>query len=163
MGKGLFIGDLAKRTGMSTKTIRYYEGLGLLSEPQRTESGYRLYSEKDVEGLRFIHGAKALGLSLSEIKQIVGIWSSGSAPCGHVSQLLDEKLASLDRRIAELTTFRDELRAYKDEMDRIETPFHIPCKHIEGVASGQWLPTVPEPAEGLGPKNHHSARLGDRP
>jgi DNA-binding transcriptional MerR regulator len=146
MTKGLYIGDLAKRSGVSTKTIRYYEDLGLLSEPERTESGYRLYSQQDIERLRFIQGAKALGLSLNEIKEIVEIWTSGSTPCRHVSLLLDEKLANLDRRIAEMTAFRDELRTYKDRMDRQEDTSAVPCKHIAGVASGEWHPSVVEPA-----------------
>lgn len=138
MERGLFIGELAKRLGVNPKTIRYYEGLGLLSEPRRSESGYRLYAEDDAERLRFILGAKALGLSLHDIKEIVEAWGVGEAPCDHVSHLLDARLAELDRRIAELVDFRDNLRAYKEKVDRMERSPGTPCKHIAGVAAGQF-------------------------
>ncbi|HEY9899964.1 MAG TPA: heavy metal-responsive transcriptional regulator [Pantanalinema sp.] len=148
MEGGLFIGELAKRVGVNPKTIRYYESLGLLSEPQRSESGYRLYVESDAERMRFILGAKALGLSLHDIKDIVMAWGAGEAPCDHVSHLLDARLVELDRRIAELVAFRDNLRTYKERVDRMERSPNTPCKHIAGVAAGQFhvpaveLPTV---------------------
>lgn len=117
MEEGLLIGEIAKRVGVTTKTIRYYESMGLLGEARRTDSGYRVYSDQDLDRVRFIQGAKALGLSLSEIKDIVGIWAGGVRPCGHVSQLIDDKLADLDRRIDALIRFRDELRQYKAQID----------------------------------------------
>lgn len=138
MEQGLFIGELAKRVGVNPKTIRYYESLGLLSEPRRSESGYRLYAEDDVERMGFVLGAKALGLSLQDIKDIMVAWSSGEAPCNHVSNLLDARLSELDRRISELVTFRDSLRAYKEQVDRTERSPDTPCKHIAGVADGRW-------------------------
>ncbi len=135
---GSFIGEAAKQVGMNPKTIRYYEGLGLLSVPDRTESGYRLYSTRDLERLRFIKGGKALGLSLSEIKEILEAWNEGQSPCGHVSTLLDAKIADLDRRIAEMTHFRDHLRAYKQEVDDREPSPQTPCQHIAGALSGEF-------------------------
>jgi DNA-binding transcriptional MerR regulator len=134
----LFIGELAKRVGVNPKTIRYYEALGLLSEPRRSEAGYRLYAEDDVERMRFVMGAKALGLSLHDIKDILVAWSSGETPCNHVSTLLEARLSELDRRISELVAFRDSLRAYKDQVDRTERAPGTPCKHIAGVAEGQF-------------------------
>ncbi len=140
--KELYIGELAKLAGTNPKTIRYYEDLGLLSEPGRTASGYRVYSHAHLDRLRFVQGAKALGLNLADIKQVVNIWSGGLTPCAHVSQLLEDKLASLDRRIAELTAFRDELRAYKQRVDAMDADPEVPCKHIEGVVQGNWAPPV---------------------
>ena len=134
----MYIGDLAKRTGLNVKTLRYYEDLGLLAGAERTDSGYRTYTPAHVEQLKFIQGAKALGLSLAEIKEIIDLWSGGTAPCEHVSHLLDHKLADLDRRILELVTFRDDLRAYKTRIDQAERPSDQPCKHIAGVEAGQW-------------------------
>lgn len=154
MARGLYIGELAKRVGTNPKTIRYYEGLGLLSEPERTESGYRRYAESDVERLRFILSAKALGLTLHEIKDIVDLWASGTAPCGHVSRLLEDKLAMLDAKIRELTAFRDELRAYKDRIDTQEPQPGVACAHIAGVATGQWHHPVPEPVIDLLHRRH---------
>lgn len=138
MPSGSFIGEVAKEVGMNPKTIRYYEGLGLLSEPERTDSGYRVYSARDVERLRFIKGGKALGLSLNEIKDILEAWNHGDSPCGHVSALLDDKIAELDRRIADMTAFRDRLRTYKADVDAREPSPDTPCKHIAGVLSGEW-------------------------
>lgn len=139
-----FIGEVAKRVGLNAKTIRYYEELGLLSEPERTESGYRVYSEADVERLRFIQGAKALGLSLSEIKEIVGIWGAGTAPCTHVAQLLADKLADLDRRIAELVGFREALAGYMGQIEASGEAPAVPCRHIEGAIQGQWHAAPPD-------------------
>ena len=67
MNRTLKIGQLAKKSGVTTKTIRYYELIGLIHETDRTDSGYRLYDEKDVERLIFIRKAKGLGFSLSDI------------------------------------------------------------------------------------------------
>ncbi len=65
MSRALKIGELAKRSGATTKTIRYYELLGLLHEPERTDSGYRLYAEQDVERLTFIYARPSAWVSLS--------------------------------------------------------------------------------------------------
>lgn len=150
----MFIGALAKASGLSPKAIRYYEELGLLSDATRTESGYRVYSDQDVERLRFILGAKALGFSLHEIKDIVALHDGGESPCGAVRRLLDEKLADLERRIAELSRFRDELRAYKERTDALAPSAEVPCAHIAGAVAGEWQPSVPEPRVELKPKCH---------
>ena len=80
MSGTLKIGELAKRSGATTKTIRYYELLGLLHEPERTDSGYRLYEEKDVERLTFIRKAKSLGFSLTDIGETLTLYDSQQAP-----------------------------------------------------------------------------------
>lgn len=136
----MYIGEVAKRTGLSAKAIRYYEDLGLLASPKRAESGYRVYGAEDEERLRFIQGAKALGLSLEEIREIVQVWSSGTPPCAHVSRLLDEKLHELDRRIRELSVFRDDLRAYKARVDASKPPSDVPCAHVLGAMQGLFPP-----------------------
>lgn len=138
MNKPIYIGELAKQTGLTVKAIRHYESLGLLTSPLRSSSGYRLYTSDDVERLRFIVGAKALGLSLGEIREILAFWGLGETPCEHVAALLEDKLAELDRRIARLVTFRDSLRAYKQQVDKTERSPGTPCKHIAGLAQGKW-------------------------
>lgn len=139
-----YIGALAKEVGLSTKAIRYYESLGLLAPPERSESGYRRYGEADVERLRFITGAKALGLSLADIQEVLSTWGQGDKPCGHVTQLLQAKLEEVDRRIQELQGFRAALAAYVasgpapgDEA--------LPCRHVAGAARGDWRVALPEP------------------
>lgn len=148
----LFIGDLARRLGVSAKAIRHYESLGLLGEPRRSEAGYRLYGESDEARLRFVLAAKALGLTLAEIRDIVGVWDGGDRPCGHVSRILEEKLVALDKRIAEFTRFRDELRAYKAQVDAAQVDGDVPCRHVDGVARGRWTPPPAPEAPTFDPK-----------
>jgi DNA-binding transcriptional MerR regulator len=124
MNTGTTIGELAKELRLNPKTIRYYEELGLLPEPRRSPSGYRLYSEAEIERLRLILRAKLLGLSLVEIKELVDYAIDGR--CGSLENrllaLVEVKLGEIDRRIADLTTMRAELGRYKADLAlRLET------------------------------------------
>jgi DNA-binding transcriptional MerR regulator len=103
------IGQVAEAARMTAKALRYYERVGLLPEPERTDSGYREYSEAVFERLRFIRAAQAVGLTLGEIKGVIDFREQGSPPCAHVLSLIEERAADLDRRIAELAHLRDEL------------------------------------------------------
>jgi DNA-binding transcriptional MerR regulator len=105
----LRIGELAARSGVSAKTVRYYEDIGLLPPPPRLGSGYRDYEPTTLDRLAFIRAAQAVGLTLGEIRGIVGLRDEGQTPCGHVLDLLRTRAAELDRRIAELRTLRSEL------------------------------------------------------
>lgn len=145
----LLIGELARTAGISTKTLRYYETLGLLGAAERTESGYRTYSEEDVERVQFIQGAKALGLSLSEIGDVVGTMDSGGQPCAQVSELIARKIVEMDQKITDFSRFRDELRAYKAKMDASAPGATVACRHIEGVQSGEWDANTLAPEEPL--------------
>lgn len=78
------IGELAARLGLNTRTIRYYESIALLPEPERTASGYRTYDEADVERLAFIKSAQRLGLALDEIREVLALRERGVTPCGYV-------------------------------------------------------------------------------
>ena len=104
------IGELAERLGVTTKTIRFYESIGLLPDPARTASGYRSYEEQDAERLTFIRTAQRLGLSLDEIREIIAFRDRGERPCGYVAEVLDRQVADLDRRIQEMRGLRDELK-----------------------------------------------------
>ncbi len=115
MNNGMKIGELAKATGLTTKTIRYYELHRLLEEPERTESGYRMYGEEDVERLEFVKKAKRLGLSLEEIREILVLHEQSQAPCVHVLALLDRKLEQVEDIIRELEEFRRELMRLRVE------------------------------------------------
>jgi MerR family transcriptional regulator, copper efflux regulator len=103
------IGELAEQSGVSPKTIRYYEDIGLLPPPARLGSGYRDYEPSTLDRLAFIRAAQAVGLSLGEIRGIVALRDEGQTPCGHVLDLLRSRAAELDRRIAELRALRGEL------------------------------------------------------
>lgn len=109
------IGELAKISGLTTKTIRYYELHRLLDEPQRTMSGYRLYGQGDVERLEFIKKAKRLGLSLEEIRDILDLHKHRQVPCAHVLALLEQKMAQVDALMKDLAEFRNELTLLRDE------------------------------------------------
>lgn len=103
------IGELAKRSGVATKTIRYYEEIGVLPSPDRADNGYREYGEKAADRLIFVRDAQASGLTLSEIAAILNLRSHGQATCEHVIELLERHMAALDRHIAGLRQTRQHL------------------------------------------------------
>ena len=117
MSQTLKIGQLAKLSGTTTKTIRYYELLGLLHEPERTDSGYRLYEEQDVERLTFIRKAKSLGFSLTDIGETLTLYDSQQAPCIHVLALLDRKIQEIEQLVGELQELRQELLRLRQESE----------------------------------------------
>jgi MerR family transcriptional regulator, copper efflux regulator len=105
------IGQLAARTGVPVRTIRFYEQAGLLPAPQRTPGGFRDYDDSAVTRLRFARSAQALGLSLAEIAEVLHIRDQQGPPCEYVSELLENHVQALQARLAELTALRDELQA----------------------------------------------------
>jgi DNA-binding transcriptional MerR regulator len=107
----MLIGDLARLSALSPATIRYYEELGLLTAPPRTEAGYRHYADTTVDELRFIKKGQGLGFSLEEIGEILKISRAGEAPCSHVLDLAQRNLAAAEERIRHLQAFRDRLAA----------------------------------------------------
>lgn len=104
------IGELAKGLDLNTQTVRYYERIGLLPEPERTESGYRLYGEEDERRLRFIKNARSSGLTLGEIKEVLAFHERGELPCDYVTETIAERSREIERKIAELTRFQRELK-----------------------------------------------------
>jgi len=110
--QNLLIGGLSRRTGVSVRTIRYYEQEGLLAPSCRRSSGYRLYTEQDVEKLRFIRQAKRFGLTLKEIRSIMRRSHQGLQPCcDFVRELFSTKIQEFEEKIAELTATRNRLKA----------------------------------------------------
>jgi DNA-binding transcriptional MerR regulator len=105
------IGALSDEVGVSTKTIRYYESIGLVAEPGRTPAGYRDYDRSSVERLRFVRQAQATGLTLAEIASVLELKDAGSTTCGHTRSLLEGHLDQLDRQIRHLQEAREELAA----------------------------------------------------
>jgi MerR family transcriptional regulator, copper efflux regulator len=104
------IGELAEQAGISTKAIRYYEQIGILTPPPRTPAGYRTYDATALGRLGFVRAAQAVGFTLGEIRQIIAFRDRGQAPCAHVTHLLLARAADLEERIRELQTLRRELR-----------------------------------------------------
>ena len=103
------IGQVAKRSGVSAKTIRYYESIGLIPEASRTESGYRTYSDRDVETLRFIHHSRNLGFSVKDVSRLLDLWRNQKRASADVKELALSHIEEVDRKIAELKTIRDTL------------------------------------------------------
>lgn len=127
------IGELAQRLGINTKTIRYYESIGLVPEPERTASGYRVYAEDDVERLKFIKSAQRLGLALDEVREILALRERGEAPCNYVRGLISEEVADIDRRLEELRGLRQELVALERRAQDSPRPNGTICGLIEHV------------------------------
>lgn len=112
------IGELAKLANTSTKTIRFYEDSGLLPPPARSASGYRDYGTEIVDRLRFIHRGQAAGLTLQKVRQILVIHDRGEAPCGHVRQVLRNRLDEVRVQIAELVALEGHLQTLLDHASR---------------------------------------------
>ncbi|MFD8003980.1 heavy metal-responsive transcriptional regulator [Streptomyces mirabilis] len=108
-------GELAAASGVTAKTVRFYEQAGLLPEPPRTAGGYRDYPPQAPHRLAFIRQAQAAGLTLAEIRSVLALRDSGEAPCTHVAGLIELHLADIERRMAELRTTRTALRALSEQ------------------------------------------------
>ena len=133
MTQPLFIGKVAKEVGLNPRTIRYYENLGMLPPPTRSESRYRLYTPQTMELLHFIKKAKTLGFTLAEIREIIALRQRGDLPCPHVHALLSERVNTLSRQIEDLTLLRDELKGLARKstgVPRRAQPTLV-CPHIE--------------------------------
>jgi DNA-binding transcriptional MerR regulator len=105
------IQDLSQMTGVSAKTIRYYEEIGLLPPPARTENNYRQYSEQDVERLRLVAGARRLDLSLDDIQEILALRDHRAAPCRVLLERMEQKANEIAERIHALQRLESELHA----------------------------------------------------
>lgn len=116
----MLIGEVAERTGVATKTLRYYEDIGLVPPPDRTPSGYRDYDDDVVDRLAFIRSAQAVGLTLGEIRGIVSLRDDGEAPCGHVLDLLRARAREIDRTIRELRDLQRDMRVLVDRAARLD-------------------------------------------
>lgn len=106
---GMKIGELAGRSGLSIKTLRFYADLGLLPAVARSPGRYRLFSEASLQRLAFIRRLKNLGLTLEEIQECLVAHDDGRLPCAEVQRLLERQIDRVDQRMAELRLLRGEL------------------------------------------------------
>lgn len=100
------IGEAAKASEVSTKMIRHYESIGLIEAARRTDSGYRLYSERDVQVLQFIHRGRALGFSLEQIRTLLALWQDKGRASKDVRAMARQHIDELDRKIADMQAMR---------------------------------------------------------
>lgn len=109
------IGEIAQRVGVATSAIRFYEQAGLLPEPERTASGYRDYHPSVIDRLTFIRAGQAVGLTLGELREVLGIRDRGETPCHHVAGLIHRRIDEVDQRIEDLGRLRRDLVALADQ------------------------------------------------
>ncbi len=105
------IGEVARRMGMATSALRFYEEVGLLPEPERTPSGYREYDPSVIDRLAFIRAGQAVGLTLADLKEVLRIRDEDQAPCRHVTELIEVRIAEVDEQIEALRRLRGDLAA----------------------------------------------------
>ncbi|MBA6118593.1 Cu(I)-responsive transcriptional regulator [Pseudomonas putida] len=119
------IGQAARRSGLSTKMIRYYESIGLLKPATRSDSGYRLYQPQDLHSLAFIKRSRDLGFSLEEVGKLLTLWQDRQRASADVKALATQHIDALNQRIDELVSLRDtlsELVAHCQGNDRPDCP-----------------------------------------
>lgn len=145
----LKIGEVSKESGIGVEALRFYERSGLLGNPARSNSGYRLFDEGILERLDFIKKAQTLGFSLDEIGRIITDAKKGDSPCDEVREIVRRRLAELDERMREMKRYRKELAETLSEWDEVgQAPGHI-CGLIESAAFENQPPAAPRVA----PKN----------
>lgn len=103
------IGELAKATGSNSETIRYYEKIGLLPRPSRTDSNYRDYGPSDAERLAFIRHARGLGFELADVRSLIDLSEQPDRDCADVDMIASKHLTDVETKIARLEALRDEL------------------------------------------------------
>lgn len=148
------IGELARQTGVSTKTIRYYEEIGVLPAPDRTANDYRDYSEEAVDRLSFVRDAQATGLTLTEISSILDLRSQGEETCLHVIDLLERHLTALDQHIRTLRETRKKLAALTDRARDLDPSDCREPNRCQTIAGGLSLQTR------SGARHLHTAPVG---
>ncbi len=130
------IGELAARSGVPVKTIRYYEEVGVLAPAERTPSGYRDYDESAIDRLAFVRAAQAVGLTLGEIRQVVALRERGETPCTHVVDLLERRASEIGQRIAEMQHLRGELRRLADRAQGLDPADCDPNRVCHVITTG---------------------------
>lgn len=111
----LSIGTLGKRTGTKVQTIRYYEQIGLMPEPDRTEGGQRRYGDVELDRLAFIRHSRELGFSLEAIRELLDLSDSPERSCAQVDAVAQRQLKEVEARIGRLEALRIELRRMLSE------------------------------------------------
>ena len=109
------IGELARRSGLATTALRYYEKAGLLPPSPRAMSGYRIYDDDTLPRLAFIQAAQAIGLTVAEICEVIAIRDGGTPPCAHVLDLIKRHRAEVQARIRQLQQLERELAVVSEQ------------------------------------------------
>lgn len=127
------IGTVARETGIPSKTIRYYESIGLIPPARRGDNGYRRYERTDVETLRFIQRARNLGFPLQDVAQLLGLWRDRERSSADVKSLALKHIADIEHRINELEGMRATLQ---DLTKRCQGDHRPDCPILRELAGG---------------------------
>lgn len=106
----LTIGELSRQTGCEVPTIRYYEQVGILDKPARTEGGHRSYTDAQLQRLRFVRRCRDLGFPLDEVKDLLRLADNREAECSAVDEIVTQRLADVREKIAHLSALESELK-----------------------------------------------------
>jgi Cu(I)-responsive transcriptional regulator len=147
MARLMNIGQAADAAGVSAKMIRHYEHIGLMSEPARTEAGYRQYTERDVSVLRFIRQARRLGFSMAQIAELLGLWRDDRRASREVKALAQSHLLTLEERMREMAEMQRTLKKLVASCHGDDDP---DCAILEELAVARPEANAPSPARGRG-------------
>jgi MerR family copper efflux transcriptional regulator len=127
------IGEAARRSGLSAKTIRYYEDTGLIAPAARAENGYRDYSDTDLHKLRFVRHARGLGFSVDECSQLLSLYQDKTRQSADVKAIAEKHLSDVEDKIRELQELRNTLSHLVTCCHGDNRP---DCPILEGIAEG---------------------------
>lgn len=145
---GMNIGEVAKRSGVPAKTIRYYESIGLIRPAERSAAGYRIYGDRELQTLRFIQRARNLGFSVKQVSELLALWQDRARASGDVKAVARRHLQEIDRRMAELQSMRDTLEHLVGRCHGDDRP---DCPILADLAGeGADGPAVPSRSNGRG-------------
>jgi MerR family transcriptional regulator, copper efflux regulator len=128
------IGEAASASGVSAKTIRYYESAGLIATANRSTGGYRVYTEEDVHVLRFIKRARELGFSIERIRRLLDLWQNKSRARRDVKRLALDHIANITAKITAMSTVRDAVQELADKCEGDDRPECPILRDLEGSA-----------------------------
>ena len=156
------IGEASQSSGVSAKMIRYYESIGLIPVPARSDGGYRVYTEADVRRLSFIHRAREFGFSVERIRVLIGLWQGGR-PSREVKEIALAHVAELQERIARLTAMAETVQELADACHgdhRPECPILRDLEHneMDGQASVGIVTPIMSPS-----RTKAASRASDHP
>jgi len=120
--KDLFIGELSRRTGVNIETIRYYERIGVMPIPARSEGGHRIFSDEQLRRLSFIKRGRELGFSLGEIRAMLRLVDEGTLTCSEIHAMTSAHLKAVQRKTADLRRLERVLKTMVAECSRGEVP-----------------------------------------
>lgn len=121
------ISQLAKAVGVPVTTLRYYERAGLLEPEDRSAGNYRLYSDASLQRLRFIRAAQGIGFTLDDVKALLGSTEGRPPSCPDVQQLIEDRLADIEKRLNDLRTVQ---RVLKTALQKCHESARADCCHV---------------------------------